>query len=71
MMNGDIINDKFVQVYVDSGVVPICWEQSTRDDVANTVCKQLGLDGARTTNAVRYAPHAVINCSCKGTNIYA
>ena len=49
--------DEFVQVYVNGGVVPICWEQRTRNEVGNTVCKQLGLDGAESTGSVRYTPH--------------
>ena len=60
IMNGDIILDEFVQVYINGGFMPICWEESTRNDVANTVCKQLGLDGAKSTHSIRYMHAAII-----------
>ena len=54
---------EFVEVHVNNTDIPICWEQSTRDDVANTLCKQLGLNGAKSTNSVRYMHAYITTCS--------
>ena len=54
MLNGDITFVEYAQVYVGHEFLPICWEKSTRNAVANTLCKQLGLNGAKSTNSIRY-----------------
>ena len=55
IINGDIILEAYnmVQVYVNDRYVPICWEANTRNEIANTICKQLGLNGAKSTSSVR------------------
>lgn len=62
--DGDITLDadehNIVRVYVKpEGLIPVCWErQNTTTSIANTVCKQLGLNGAKNTSSVRYATYA-------------
>ena len=51
--NGDIVLDRYVEVYVGKEFIPICWEKDTRNGIANTVCRQLGFDGAKMTSSKR------------------
>ena len=75
-VNGDIkLNEivkriEYVQVYVNDVSIPICWESHTRDDVANTICRQLGLNGAKNTSSRRQQCTIAIAGQLFDTSLY-